>query len=125
MKFKRGSKYKNVKISVDGEVFDSLKEFRRWRELKLLEKAGEISELRRQVPFELLPVQREPDKIGPRGGRKPGRVIEREAVYIADFVYLDADGREVVEDCKGKRTRDYILKRKLLLFRLGIQILET
>ena len=125
MKFKRGNKYKNVKISVDGEVFDSLKEFRRWRELKLLEQAGEISELRRQVPFELLPVQREPDKIGPRGGRKPGRVIEREAVYIADFVYKDADGQEVVEDCKGKRTRDYILKRKLLLFRLGIRILET
>ena len=125
MKFKRGNKYKNVKISVDGEVFDSLKEFRRWLELKLLEQAGEISELRRQVPFELLPVQREPDKIGPRGGRKPGRVIEREAVYIADFVYKDADGQEVVEDCKGKRTRDYILKRKLLLFRLGIRILET
>ena len=125
MKFKRGNKYRNVKLSVDGEVFDSLKEFRRWRELKILEKAGEISELRRQVPFELLPVQREPDKIGPRGGRKPGRVIEREAVYIADFVYKDADGREVIEDCKGMRTKDYILKRKLLLFRFGIRIMET
>ena len=119
------NKYHNRKHSAGGEVFDSTKEFRRWQELKLLEKAGEISELRRQVPFELLPVQREPDKIGPRGGRKPGRVIEREAVYIADFVYKDVNGREVVEDCKGMRTTDYILKRKLLLFRLGIRILET
>ena len=119
------NKYHNQKYSADGEVFDSKKEFQRWQELKILEKAGEISDLRRQVPFELLPVQREPDKIGPRGGRKPGRVIEREAVYIADFVYKDADGREVVEDCKGMRTKDYILKRKLLLFRLGIRILES
>ena len=119
------NKYHNQKYSADGEVFDSKKEFQRWQELKILEKAGEISELRRQVPFELLPVQREPDKIGPRGGRKPGRVIEREAVYIADFVYKDADGREVIEDCKGMRTKDYILKRKLLLFRFGIRIMET
>lgn len=119
------NKYHNQKYSADGEVFDSKKEFQRWQELKILEKAGEISDLRRQVPFELLPVQREPDKIGPRGGRKPGRVIEREAVYIADFVYKDADGREVVEDCKGMRTKDYILKRKLLLFRFGIRILES
>ena len=119
------NKYHNQKYSADGEVFDSKKEFQRWQELKILEKAGEISELRRQVPFELLLVQREPDKIGPRGGRKPGRVIEREAVYIADFVYKDADGREVIEDCKGMRTKDYILKRKLLLFRFGIRIMET
>lgn len=119
------NKYHNWRHSAGGEVFDSTKEFRRWQELKLLEKAGEISELRRQVPFELLPVQREPDKIGPRGGRKPGRVIEREAVYIADFVYKDAEGREVVEDCKGMRTRDYLLKRKLMLFRFGIRIMES
>ena len=69
--------------------------------------------------------KREPDKIGPRGGRKPGRVIEREAVYIADFVYKDAEGREVVEDCKGMRTRDYLLKRKLMFFRFGIRIMES
>jgi len=119
------NKYRNKKIQVNGETFDSMKELRRWRDLKLLEKAGEITELRRQVPFELLPNQREPDKIGPRGGRKPGRIIERKAVYIADFVYRDRTGREVIEDCKGMRTKDYILKRKLLLFRFGIQILES
>lgn len=119
------NKYRNKKIQVNGETFDSMKELRRWRDLKLLEKAGEITELRRQVPFELLPNQREPDKIGPRGGRKPGRIIERKAVYIADFVYRDRTGREVIEDCKGMRTKDYILKRKLLLFRFGIRILES
>lgn len=119
------NKYRNKKIQVNGETFDSMKELRRWRDLKLLEKAGEITELRRQVPFELLPNQREPDKIGPRGGRKPGRIIERKAVYVADFVYRDRDGQEVIEDCKGMRTKEYILKRKLLLFRFGIRILES
>lgn len=119
------NKYHNQKYSADGEVFDSKREYQRWQELKLLEKAGEITELRRQVPYEILPDQREPDKIGPRGGRKPGRIIERKALYIADFVYKDRTGREVVEDCKGMRTKDYILKRKLLLFRFGIQILES
>ena len=119
------NKYHNRKYSADGEVFDSKREYQRWQELKLLEKAGEITELRRQVPYEILPDQREPDKIGPRGGRKPGRIIERKALYIADFVYKDRTGREVVEDCKGMRTKDYILKRKLLLFRFGIQILES
>lgn len=119
------NKYRNKKIQVNGETFDSMKELRRWRDLKLLEKAGEITELRRQVPFELLPNQREPDKIGPRGGIKKGRIIERKAVYVADFVYKDRAGREVIEDCKGMRTKDYILKRKLLLFRFGIRIMET
>lgn len=119
------NKYRNKKIQVNGETFDSMKELRRWRDLKLLEKAGEITELRRQVPFELLPNQREPDKIGPRGGRKPGRIIERKAVYVADFVYRDRAGQEVIEDCKGMRTKEYILKRKLLLFRFGIRILES
>lgn len=119
------SKYHSQKVVADGEIFDSRKECRRWQELKLLEKAGEITDLRRQVPFELLPDQREPDRIGPRGGRKKGRIIERKAVYIADFVYKDRSGLEVVEDCKGMRTKDYIIKRKLILFRFGIRIKET
>lgn len=119
------TKYRNKKITVGGETFDSMKELRRWRELKLLEKAGEITDLRRQVPFEIIPDQREPDTIGPRGGIRKGRIIERKAVYIADFVYRNQDGREVVEDCKGFRTKDYLLKRKLVLFRYGIRILES
>ena len=119
------NKYHNRKYSADGEVFDSKKEYQRWQELKLLEKAGEITDLRRQVPFEIIPEQREPDTIGPRGGVRKGRIIERKAVYIADFVYKDADGLEVVEDFKGMRTKDYILKRKLILFRFGIRIFES
>ena len=119
------SKYHSQKVVADGEVFDSRKECRRWQELKLLEKAGEITDLRRQVSFEIIPDQREPDRIGPRGGRKKGRIIERKAVYIADFVYNDRSGQEVVEDCKGMRTKDYIIKRKLILFRFGIRIKET
>lgn len=119
------SKYHSQKVVADGEVFDSRKECRRWQELKLLEKAGEITDLRRQVPFEIIPDQREPDRIGPRGGRKKGRIIERKAVYIADFVYNDRFGREVVEDCKGMRTKDYIIKRKLMLYKFGVRIKET
>lgn len=119
------SKYHSQKVVADGEIFDSRKECRRWQELRFLEKAGEITDLRRQVPFEILPDQREPDRIGPRGGRKKGRIIERKAVYIADFVYKDRSGQEVVEDCKGMRTKDYIIKRKLILFRFGIRIKET
>ena len=119
------SKYHSQKVVADGEVFDSRKECRRCQELKLLEKAGEITDLRRQVPFEIIPDQREPDRIGPRGGRKKGRIIERKAVYIADFVYNDRSGQEVVEDCKGMRTKDYIIKRKLMLYKFGIRIKET
>ena len=114
------NKYHNIRAG----GFDSRKEARRWQELQLMERAGVISELRRQVKYEIIPAHREPDIIGPRGGRKPGPVTERAAYYIADFVYI-RDGRQVVEDCKGKRTPDYILKRKLMLEKHGIKILET
>lgn len=118
-------KYGNKKIFADGEVFDSKKEYRRWSELILLLKAGEITSLRRQVKFVLIPAQREPDLRGPRGGIRRGKLIEREVAYIADFVYTDNDGNMVVEDCKGMRTKDYILKRKMMLYFLGIRIKET
>ena len=119
------SKYHSKKFSIDGETFDSEKEFRRWQELKILERAGQISDLRRQVPFEVIPDQREPDVIGPRGGIRKGRILERKAVYIADFVYKDTNGQEVVEDVKGMRTKDYTLKRKLMLLNYGIRVLES
>lgn len=105
-------------------TFDSRKEFNRWRELQILEAAGRIENLRRQVPFELIPEQRELDVLGPRGGRKPGKLIERSCKYIADFVYRQ-DGKTIVEDCKGMRTPEYKIKRKLMLWRHGIRILET
>ena len=118
------SKYHARKIRADGMTFDSRKEFKRYRELQLLEAAGCITDLRRQVTFELIPAQREPDTMGPRGGKRPGRVIERPCRYIADFVYRQ-DGKTVVEDCKGVRTADYTIKRKLMLWRYQIKILET
>lgn len=122
------SKYGSRKVHRNGAVYDSRAEARRWAELALLERAGEIRNLRRQVPYELIPVQREPDTIGARGAVHKGHVIEKAVFYIADFVYEErtADGwREVVEDVKGFRTHEYIIKRKLMLWRYGIRIREV
>lgn len=123
------SKYHSNKITVNGEKFDSEKEFRRWQELQLLEKSGEIIKLDRQVKFILIPAQYEtyPRYSGKTGRRlKDGkRNIEKECAYIADFRYEYPDGRVVVEDTKGVRTADYIIKRKLMLYLCGIRILET
>ena len=119
------NKYRNNKIEIDGHVFDSRKEAKRYRELKLLEDAGEIKNLRMQVKYVLLPVQREPDTIGKRGGIKKGKVIERECDYIADFVYEKTDtGETVVEDTKGLRLPIYVVKRKMMLYFHGIRISE-
>lgn len=117
-------KYGNRKARYQGEVFDSRKEARRARELSLLEKAGKITDLQMQVKFVLIPTQREPDTIGKRGGIKKGKVIEKECAYYADFVYTDENGNTVVEDTKGVRTTDYIIKRKLMLYVHGIKIRE-
>lgn len=124
-----GQKYGNKKIQADGQVFDSKKEYKRWCELSLLERAGEISKLQRQVPFILIPEQRAPGtetyKRGPKKGHvKPGPVLERKVTYIADFMY-EENGKAVVEDTKGLRTKEYIIKRKLMLYKYGIRIKET
>lgn len=120
------NKYHNSKASVDGIVFDSTKEARRYRELKLLESAGEIKNLERQVKYILVPAQREAETVGKRGKPVMGRVIERECSYVADFVYTDKHtGQTVVEDTKGMRTKDYIIKRKLMLWVHGIKIVEV
>lgn len=116
----RRNKYGNQK----SHGFDSKKEERRYDVLRVQEMKGEITDLRRQVPFELIPVQREPDRRGPRGGIIRGKVIERPATYIADFVYF-RDGERVVEDSKGYRTADYRLKKKMMLYFHGIRIKET
>lgn len=119
------SKYRNTKTVIDGITFDSKKEARRWKELRLLEDAGEIKDLKRQVRYELIPTQKEPDTIGSRGGTIKGKVIERKVEYIADFVYVDTKtGETVVEDTKGIRTPDYKIKRKLMLWVHGIRIQE-
>lgn len=118
------SKYKNrMTQTADGIVHDSVKEARRWDELKMLERAGVIKDLERQVRFELIPSQREADTIGKRGGIIKGKVIERPCYYIADFVYKQ-DGQTIVEDTKGVRTEAFRIKKKLMLQK-GYRILET
>lgn len=119
------SKYGNKKVVVDGMTFDSKKEANRFQELLLLERAGAITDLKRQVKFVLIPSQREPDTIGARGGVHKGKVIEKECAYIADFTYDTEDGELVVEDTKGFRTKDYVIKRKLMLHVHGIRIKEV
>lgn len=124
------NKYGNKKIEYCGEVFDSKRECYRYMDLKLLESCGSISDLKRQVVYELIPVQREKSTKVYKKGRKKGqpiegKVIEKAVTYIADFVYTDnATGKEVVEDAKGMRTKDYIIKRKLMLYIHGIKIQE-
>ena len=117
------SKYHSKKITIDGNTFDSRKEYRRFCELSRLEKAGAITDLQRQVEFVLIPSQREPDTIGARGGLKKGKTIELAVKYVADFVYTE-NGKTVVEDTKGFKTKDYILKRKMMLYFHGIRIKE-
>ena len=92
------SKYSNKKTVVDGIMFDSKKEAGRYCELKLLEKAGEIQNLTLQPKFLLIPKQDD----------------ERAVYYTADFEYVDNKLKAtVVEDTKGFKTKDYIIKRKL------------
>lgn len=117
------SKYRNKKVVLDGITFDSKREAKRYRELLLMEQGGEIADIQRQVKFVLIPTQREPDTEGPRGGKRKGKTIEREITYIADFVYWK-NGALVVEDTKGFRTTEYVIKRKLMLWVHGIRIVE-
>ena len=122
------SKYGNVKTTTsDGITHDSIKEANRWCELKLLERAGKIHDLQRQVKFTLIPEQREyefEDVLAANRKLSKGKLIERECNYVADFVYHE-NGKFVVEDVKGKRTKEYIIKRKLMLWVHGIKIKET
>lgn len=114
-----GNKYRAKKVTTEDGTFDSKAELHRWQELKLLAAAGEIRDLRRQVEYVLIPEQREPGD-----GKKKGKLIERKCSYVADFVY-EKDGETVVEDAKGVKTKEYIIKRKLMLDRYGIRIREV
>lgn len=113
------NKYRNKKVVTLHGTFDSKREYRRYQELLLLQRAGKISELRRQVKYELLPSQR----VG-------GKCVERPLYYIADFVYTQ-DGETIVEDVKGYRDpasagyAKYVIKRKLMLYRYGIRVSEV
>ncbi len=119
------NKYRNKKVNVNGIVFDSKKEAERYRDLLLLERAGAITNLKRQVKYVLIPAQREPEVKDVRGKTKKGKLIEQECTYTADFTYFDKNGQFVVEDIKGMRTKDYIIKRKLMLFIHNIRIREV
>lgn len=102
-----GHKYHAEKTEVDGIKFDSKKEAQRYKELKLLERAGEIHDLQLQVPYTLIPKS------------EHGRAVK----YIADFVYFE-NGKRVVEDTKGFRTKEYKLKKRMMA-EIGIDIRET
>ena len=122
------NKYGNEKTKIDGIVFDSKKEANRYRELKLLEKAGEISDLRRQVKFELIPAQYETkdEWVSPTRVRQRVVCAEKAVTYYADFVYRDVRTEEtVVEDAKGVKTEAYKIKKKLMLWVHGIKIREV
>ena len=118
------AKYYSKKVTRNGITYDSIKEARRHQELLLLERAGAITDLQRQVEFELIPAQREPDRVGVRGGKIKGKTIEQAVKYVADFVYTE-NGKKVVEDVKGFKTPEYKIKKKLLLYIHGIRIKET
>lgn len=111
--YSQKSKYGSRKVTIDGVTYDSLKEYHRFCDLKLMQRAGIITGLQRQVKYELIPTQ-----------RINGKVIERPVNYYADFVYK-MDRQLVVEDVKGYKTPEYIIKRKLMLSVYGIQIHEV
>ena len=113
------NKYGAKKTEIDGIMFDSKHEAHRWCELKYMERTGLIYDLQRQVSFVVIP--RQYDEIS-------GKLIEREAKYIADFTYRDKrTNKLVVEDAKSPATRTavYLLKKKILRWRYGIEIQEV
>ena len=123
------NKYYNQKTyTSDGIKHDSQKEAMRWAELKLLQRAGEIYDLQRQVEFELIPNQYDLIERVSKNTGKPlkseKKLIERKVCYIADFVYTDKNGNIVVEDTKSEITQTpvFVVKRKLMLYVHGIKV---
>ena len=100
------SKYKAKKTEVDGIIFDSKKEAKRYQELKLLEKSGKIKNLELQPQF-----------LIQEGFRDLAGIKRRAINYRADFRYTDEEGRDIVEEVKGFETEAWKLKQKLFLFR--------
>lgn len=129
----RRTKLGNRKVTVDGVEFDSQKEARRYCELKLLLRAGKIEDLQLQREFELIPAQYETyARYGKTGKRLQDgkRCIEKSCTYKADFAYMK-DGQLIIEDVKGYRDpasaayAKFVIKRKLMLWRYGIKIIEV
>lgn len=123
VKQRSGAKYGSRKVTVDGILFDSKREAHRYLVLKAMEESGEIAGLQLQRKYVLIPAQRGPSTFTKTGKERPGEVIEREVAYVADFVY-EKGGETIVEDAKGVRTKDYVIKRKLMLWVRGIAIKE-
>lgn len=120
------SKYHNKKVTFDGIEFDSKKEMYRYIRLKSMQEEGLISELRMQVPYEVIPaVYEKAEKQLKTKVKMVDRCVQKATHYIADFVYKDIDGNIVVEDVKGKRTEKYLLKKKMMRAFLGITIKEV
>lgn len=116
----KASKYHNVKVQADGFTFDSRHEADVWLLLRARERAGDISQLRRQVAFPLfVPV------FGPDG--QPLQINAECCTYVADYVFLDKAGNRVVMDAKGQKKRicPYPLKAKMLALTYGIVIEEV
>lgn len=111
------SKYKNVKFTDEnGNIWDSKKEYKRYLELKEREDKKEISNLRRQVTYQVIPRQTDEN----------GKFKYHPIKYVADFVYTDnATGKEIVEDAKGIKTEVYKLKKKLMYYVHKIKIEEV
>lgn len=125
---RKKNKFNAKQVSVLGKKFDSRRESARYLTLLELQNAGIICELELRKPFVLIPSQYEMTdevyKRGPhRGKRKPSKCIEKPVVYYADFCYKK-DGATIVEDVKGKKTADYVIKRKMMLYVFGIKIQE-
>lgn len=109
---RKRNKYRNNPMIIDGIRFDSTKEGHRWCELQTLQKAGVISDLQRQVKYELQPAF-----------YFQGKKI-RPIQYVADFTYYEG-GEHIVEDVKGVKTQEYKLKKKMMQYIYGIDIKEV
>ena len=109
------NKYHNRKT----KGFDSAKEWRRNEELEIMQRAGEISELNKQVPFVLMPSYKVADETTKQGFR-----TVREIRYIADFTYRLKNGKRIIEDVKGMQTDVFKIKRKLLERKIALGVIE-
>jgi len=114
MRWLKENKYHNKKVTVDGLTFDSIKEANRWQELRLMERAGKITGLSRQLRIEIVPKTK----------------LHRARHYVADFVYFDKEqGKTIYEDVKGYKKglayQMFSLKRDILYWRHGIEVTEV
>lgn len=124
------NKYHAKKVVVDGIEFDSIKEGNRYKELKLLERSGKISNLQLQVPFVLIPAQYDTVvEYTPKTHKQKEvkKLVERKLKYVCDFSYMK-DGKLVIEDVKGYKNSTayevYKIKRKLMFWLYNIKIVE-